>query len=163
MNNLEADFSKLSTYWKEELAKAKSKGLRRAAALLRKTTKSLVDSETQSHANTKFSDRISDGVMIGRYRKSYLLLGKDEIPVHVFGSRRKNSGTYRLRFLDGGTVERKTKDYRRTIKGKNHTVKGHSTGKIIGKHFLERSYNSSEGRIKSAVENELIKVLNKLK
>ena len=104
--NLEEIINQLSG---KEMAKAQKRALSRAGRLLFKQTKQNVASMVPNSRkpNPKYSDTLYDGVRIGVQQDSDF---RWFVKVHVLGSRGKTSGTFRLRFFEGGTVPRKTKN-----------------------------------------------------
>ena len=108
------------------------KGMNKAAIRLKNKTKKILKSSLPraNKQGSKFSDKLIDGVRVTKYKelsKFGALSG-----VHIMGIRDKGSGTYRLRFFEGGTDERGIglhfRRYKR--KGGTYPVKSHSTGKI---------------------------------
>ena len=88
-----------------------------------KVEKALPASKRKSE-NSKYDDTLLQAVRIGRWRESGD--GAEVRSVHILGSRKKGSGTYRLRFYEEGG-ERGTKgkpDWR---------------GKIPGYHFFQEA------------------------
>ena len=69
--------------------------------------------------------------------------------VHIMGSRSKTSGTFRTRFFEGGTVERKTK-------------KGYSRGKIKPLYFFQNAIGATKNKVESTLDSELSKTIQKI-
>ena len=126
----------LSVVWQEfkeltaqEMDKAVKKALKKGAAEIKKQTLQNARSGIKTHNNEhwyegnriEYNDDITDAVRVGKIEDSY---DSDQlsIKVHVMGVRSKSSGTYRFRFLEGGTRDRKAKTYKgKPLKKERHT------------------------------------------
>ena len=165
MNDLVAQWDKVSDSFKKEILKARRTGMNKAVRTIKNTTRKLIKSlfpNATKETNSKYSDTIIEGARVSKYRESSLV-GEAVAGVHVMGLRKKGSGTFRLRFFEGGTDKRFTKDYKRKNKknGGMHHVKGHYTGSIKGKGFFSSAVNSELGKAGSIIEAELIKAIEK--
>lgn len=103
----------------KEMDKAVKAALKRGAAEIKKETLSNAKSGIKTHNNPhyydgkriEYNDDITDAVRVGKIEDNY---DSDSlsIKVHVMGTRSTNSGTYRFRFLEGGTKNRQAKTYK---------------------------------------------------
>lgn len=158
-------FYQASEIFKKDVVMARKRGMNKAAQLIRNKTRQLIKGTNpnldKASTNPKYSDKISDGVMIQRadYNK---LVGDDIVSVHVMGKRSSDSGTFRLRFFENGTVDRYTSSYKRKGKnGKVYRVKGHYVGKIKGHNFLKQASQSEMPKAPLMIDNEINKAIDK--
>lgn len=88
--------------------KQQQKAVNKAAARLKQNIQDALrkdmPSAAQKSAGSKYKDRLIDAVRIGRWRGSQNVVQRS---VHIMGIRSKESGTFRLRFYEGG-VQRGT-------------------------------------------------------
>ena len=76
------------------------KALRKAANELRKTSRANLRKELpKANKKGKYNDTLIDGVRSSVYEVTEGM----EAKVHIMGSRKKTSGTFRARFFEGGT------------------------------------------------------------
>lgn len=100
--------------------------------------------------NPKYNDTLREGIRTTGIRND------DSIYVHILGTRQTGSGTFRLRFFEGGTKDR----YAKTYKGKPLKKKRH-LGKIPqGKYsFFESSVMASQNSAISTFNEQLNKYI----
>ena len=100
------------------------------------------------NSSRRYNDKLIDAVRMGVYYDS----GTHEyyFKVHILGSRAKNSGTFRARFFEGGTVERINK---RT---------GGSYGRIRPLNFFKSAVDTDRSIVISEVRNTFYNELNKI-
>ena len=128
----------------KELVQAQKRTLARAGRLLYKQTQQNASSVPKVRvANPKYSDTMYDGIRMsvqddGDFRYW--------VKVHILGNRKKTSGTFRLRFFEGGTVTRKTK-------------KGYNRGKIKPLNFFQSAVDSTKNKVQSTLDSELSKTI----
>lgn len=88
--------------------------------------------------NPMYDDTLSAGIMQSVITEGDEVVGK----VHIMGTRRSTSGTYRLRFFEGGTVDR--------VKKSNSK----STGHIKPLNFFETARNMKESEALRVIDDE---------
>lgn len=132
------DFKKFNI---KEMRKATKTALRKGAQVLAKKTRQLLKSRlpNATKRNKKYRDRLSDGV---RYKVDK---NGDIAKVHIMGSRKKGSGTFRLRFFEKGTKVRKNR------------------GQIKPLHFFKSAGQQSQNEVNNAVTQHLIETIKKIK
>lgn len=164
MSNAVQQWNQISDELRKEILKARRRGMNKAAMKIRNKTRSLIKSSfpAATKSNSKYSDKIIDGVRVSKYRESSLV-GEAVAGVHVMGIRKSSSQTFKLRFFEGGTAERFTKSYKRKNRanGGVHNVKAHRTGSIKGKGFFSSAVQSELQNAPSIIEQELIKAVIK--
>ena len=121
-----------------------------AAELKKETKKELLASvPAANQRNPKYSDRLIDAV------RSYVMKDETnpEVYVHIMGTRKAKSGTFRTRFFEGGTKIRKIKS------GK---YAGREVSNIEGKSFFERAISKTGSKVVSAADARLAEVIRKM-
>lgn len=133
------------------MPKAENAALRAGANIIkRKTKKNLKATGINLHSvNSKYSDSLIDAVRVSKPQDG-------AIKVHVMGIREKTSGTFRLRFFEGGTKVR----YNKTYKGV-HLEKKHKTGSIKAYNFFATALSSSDAEMTNAMDKALTKQIEK--
>lgn len=130
-----------------ENAQRAERAMIRAAAqrLYKQAQSNLHSSFTKStNRNPKYNDTIAEGL---RMRIGKNTEFETEAIVHVMGTRKSGSQTYKLRFFEGGTKER---------------TKGHSRGRIQPMYFFQSAVNQTNGEVQDIMRNELEKYLAKI-
>lgn len=96
----------------EEIHEAKQSALRHAGLVLKNAVKSAFISTgiNDTGKSGKYNDKLIDAI-----RQSNVTGTDTSVKVHILGTRDTGSGTYRLRFFEGGTKER----YQKKYNGKN--------------------------------------------
>jgi hypothetical protein len=131
---------------------AVNSGLRAAARLLYTATRKILRSKfpNSTKRNPLYNDTLYDGVKMKKPHNG-------EIAVHVMGTKKKGSGTFRLRFFEGGTADR----YQTKIKGKTLKKKRY-IGKIEALRFFEAANGQiSQSVVNSKMDEQIEKYLNK--
>lgn len=164
MNSLKEQWNDIDKKFVNEIIKARKRGLNKAVSKIRNTTVRNIRSKfpNASKPSKYFNDRMIEGARVVKYHES-TLIGDGIAGAHVLGTQKKGSGTFRLRFFEGGTKERFVKTHKRKNR-KNagtHTVKGHSVGKIKGLKFFDGAVSSELKNAKSIIDNELKKAIEK--
>ena len=132
------------------MARAESAALRKGAQVLKKNTKSnLTSTGIRIGINPLYIDKLSDGVMSSKVKEGSII-------VHIMGTRKKGSGTFRLRFFEGGTKER----YQKTWKGKKLKVP-RRLGHIKAYGFFNSAVSSSTDEVMKAMDEQLTKYIQK--
>ena len=121
--------------------------LRKAANVLRadarkRLRKDLPSSTTNSG---KYSDTLVQGIMTSVTEGNEGMDAK----VHIMGTRKQTSGTFRTRFFEGGTKVRKTK-------------KGYNRGKIKALYFFKDAVSATKDKVQSTLDKELSKTIQKI-
>lgn len=155
--NLEEIINQLSG---KEMAKAQKRALSRAGRLLFKQTKQNVASMVPNSRkpNPKYSDTLYDGVRIGVQQDSDF---RWFVKVHVLGSRGKTSGTFRLRFFEGGTVPRKTKNTYTDKLGRTYPA-GQNRGQLRAINFFSSAVSAKQSEVIDAIETNLLEEIKKI-
>lgn len=155
--NLEEIINQLSG---KEMAKAQKRALSRAGRLLFKQTKQNVASMVPNSRkpNPKYSDTLYDGVRIGVHQDSDF---RWFVKVHVLGSRGKTSGTFRLRFFEGGTVPRKTKNAYTDKLGRTYPA-GQNRGQLRAINFFSSAVSAKQSEVIDAIETNLLEEIQKI-
>ena len=81
--------------------------------------------------------------------------------VHILGTRKKTSGTFRLRFFEGGTVPRKTKNAYTDKLGRRYPP-GINRGKLRATNFFANAISGSESQVVTAIQENLIEEIKKI-
>ena len=155
--NLEEIINQLSG---KEMSKAQKRALSRAGRLLFKQTKQNVASMVPKSKtpNPKYSDTLYDGVRIGVQQDSDF---RWIVKVHVLGSRGKTSGTFRLRFFEGGTVPRKTKNAYTDKLGRTYPA-GQNRGQLRAINFFSSAVSAKQSEVIDAIETNLLEEIQKI-
>ena len=151
MNNIELDESgvldMLDALSTRQVMGLQRTALRKAANVLRTDARKKLRKELPSATRSKgkYSDTLISAI------RTSVKEGKDgmDAKVHIMGSRSKTSGTFRTRFFEGGTVERKTK-------------KGYSRGKIKPLYFFQNAIDATKNKVESTLDSELSKTIQKI-
>lgn len=98
-----------------------------------------------------YSDRLIDAVRVGHINK------RGKITIHAWGTRKKDSGTYRLRFFESSKQR-----YQKNFKGKRLAKPRYigSLSKYNG--WFASGFNASKGNVQPAMEKALEKYINKI-
>ena len=133
------------------MSRAEQSALRKGANVIKKNTKQNLRSTgiKVKKPSDKYTDRLIDGVRTSKVKDG-------SIVVHVMGTRKTGSGTFRLRFFEGGTRER----YATTYKG-HQLKKKRRLGHIKSYNFFNSSLNSSQSDIINAMDVQLTKYIEK--
>ena len=151
--------TKLKDIAPKEIDKAIRKGMRKGLQQHRKKViNNLKTSITKAtKRNPLYTDRLVDAVRIraknDRDSQSGVIIGK----IHVMGSNKKGSGTFRTRFFEGGTKER----YQKTYKGRPLRKKRY-IGKLNAKYFFRSGQDGVQQTVNNEITNALIDTIQKL-
>ena len=102
----------------KDFRRMEKKAMRRGASVIKRQTVSNFKKElpAATQSSEKYSDRLIDAVRSTVYEEN----NEVYFSVHVMGSRKKDSGTFRARFFEKGTKERDGDGhYRGSIKATN--------------------------------------------
>jgi hypothetical protein len=136
--------------FKRETEKAIKKGIRRGLSEIQKSARKNLKSSVKgaTKINPKYNDSLTKGIHMLSPRRNRN--NKDEISgkVSIMSNRKKKSGSYRLIFLEGGTVDRKTR-------------KGYNRGILKPKYFF-RDAQIPPSTVQSYIDQEMNDALKKL-
>lgn len=166
--NIEETFAKFADLTASEMNKAVKKALRAGAKELQQQTKANMTAVMQNRNNQHwydgkiviYGDKMEDAVMLSKIDGSF----DEELSqrVHIMGSRKSNSGTFRARFLEKGTKDR----YAKHGRNKQHAVieykKPKYLGKITGKWFFKNAQQTVFPNLQSIYMKEIDKTVDKL-
>lgn len=143
-----------------EMTKAQKRALSRAGRLLYKQTQQNVNSTVPKAKvrNSKYSDTLYDGVRMSVQQDSDF---RWFLKVHVLGTRKKTSGTFRLRFFEGGTVPRKTKSGYTDSLGRAYPA-GLNRGQLKQYNFFSTAISSKQNEMIDAIGENLIEEIEKI-
>ena len=146
MDEVYEKFIKLNV---REMGRALKTGVRKGLLLIRNKARqrfrALFPSGTKQ--NPLYRDKLIDGIRATKVRDDK----KDGVKgfVLITSNRRPGSGSYRLVFLEGGTVQRFTR-------------KGYNRGSIAASYFFTTTVDSNQGRYGETVLRELDKAVDKI-
>lgn len=162
-DDVQIQWQNISKNFSKAVIRGRRKGMNKVATEIKKTTKQLVKSSLPKAAssNSKYSDKMIDAVRTTKYKES-TLVGEAIAGVHIMGTRKTGSGTFRLRFFEAGTSERFVKTHKRKGKNGTYTVKGHSTGKVDGKWFFKSAVNSRINEAEKIIADNIRKALENI-
>lgn len=146
MDEVYEKFIKLNV---REMGRALKAGVRKGLLLIRNKARQRFRALFPSGAkqNPLYRDKLIDGIRATKVQDDK----KDGVKGYVLitSNRRTGSGSYRLVFLEGGTVQR-------------HTRKGYNRGSIAASYFFTSAVNSNQNTYKETVINEIDKAVNKI-
>ena len=143
----------------KELVQAQKRTLARAGRLLYKQTQQNASSVPKVRvANPKYSDTMYDGIRMsvqddGDFRYW--------VKVHILGNRKKTSGTFRLRFFEGGTVPRKTRYSYSDSLGRTYPA-GLSRGQLRAYNFFSTAISMKEREVVESIKNNFLEEVAKI-
>lgn len=144
----------------KEMLGAQRRALSRAGRLLYKKAKQNASSSVPKvrQPNPKYSDTMYEGVRMSvTQEKDFRWYFK----VHILGTRKKTSGTFRLRFFEGGTVPRKTKYAYTDSLGRTYPA-GMNRGSLKATNFFASAISSSEAEVVTAIQENLVEEIQKI-
>lgn len=132
------------------MSRAEQSALRKGANVIKKNTKAnLKTTGINIGRNPKYTDTLNDGVRTSKVKDGAIV-------AHIMGTQKTGSGTFRLRFFEGGTQER----YAKTYKGRP-LKKKHRLGAIKSYNFFNSALSSSQSEIMDAMDEQLTKYIEK--
>lgn len=146
MDEVYEKFIKLNV---REMGRALKTGVRKGLLLIRNKARqrfrALFPSGTKQ--NPLYRDKLIDGIRATKVQDDK----KDGVKGYVLitSNRRTGSGSYRLVFLEGGTVQRFTR-------------KGYNRGSIAASYFFTTTVDSNQGQYGETVLRELDKAVDKI-
>lgn len=165
--NIEETFTKFADLTADEMTKAAKRALRAGAKELQKQTRANAQSGMSTNSNqgwydgkiVVYTDKVEDAVMISKMDGDF----ETELnqKVHVMGTRKSGSQTYKFRFLEKGTKERYAKHYR--YKGESIPLKKPKyLGRISGRWFFKTAQQQVFPNLPSIYMKEIEKTIDKL-
>lgn len=132
----------------DNLARMQRKSLRSGAKVLYDSTKKSLKAKlpAATRRNPKFFDTLEDAVRMNVGYDS--TDGEYYFTVHILGTRTKGSGTYRARFFETGTVERRT-------------AKGYNRGRIEPINFFGSAINADGNKSLQVVNDVMVKEIER--
>lgn len=155
--NVEEVFAAFCDLTQKEMKGVVRRAIGKAEQELKKQTQANLSSSIllRGRSSGKYMDDIDDAVMASKVRGEY---GEElEGKVHIMGTRKDGSGTFRARFLEKGTKERKA----RTYKGKP-LKKERSLGFIKPKWFFRSANATVLPQIERLYMAEIDKAIQKI-
>lgn len=147
--NAVIEYDDFYTLTKKELKSAIKTGIRKAMSLVRtagRRSLRAVIGAAATHQNPKYSDTLQQGVRTTRVVER----GGDIYGYTTITSNRKSgSGSFRLVFFEGGTVER-------------HTKKGYNRGSIKANFFFSQAVQETEGQVQQTIDDGITGAVNKI-
>lgn len=136
------------------IARAKKSGIRKAARTILKSVQDMLlatDINGVRNINPKYNDSLFDAI-----RMTKLDVDGESLKVHIMGTKATGSGTYRLRFFEGGTKER----FAQTYKGKP-LKKPRKLGHIGAYNFFDAGVETSRSTAEQAMMQQIKKIIAK--
>lgn len=149
-------FDKFRDLTAREMTKAVKRAINKAASTLKANTLSeLHATGINIGTNQKYSDTLDEGVRMRKAGGNY----DEEIysVVHIMGSRASGSGTFRLRFFEGGTKDR----YQTKINGVE-LKKPRYIGNIKPYRFFQSANSTIESQLDAIYMEEIDKAVQKI-
>ena len=133
----------------KEMRKALRQGVQNAANKLRGETKKVFRSALPAarHRNTKYNDTLLDAVKRSKVEENQR--GEISAKVHIMGTRNTGSGTFRARFFEKGTRQRRTR-------------KGYNRGSIAPLGFFATANASFGADYNNILNNEIAKAIERI-
>lgn len=158
--NIADVFSQFAELSKIEMTDTMKSAVRSCAQALRKQTTENAKvgiKTTNNHPKDPYhGDNVWDAPRVGPLHDD---LGEDlYMKVHIFGTRKEDSQTYRFIFLDYGTPER----YAKTYKGVP-LKKPRYLGKIVGRKWFKTAQSQIAPQMERIFTEKISKCINKLK
>ena len=144
----------------KEMVKAQKRALSRAGRLLYKQTQQNVSSSVPNARtpNPKYSDTLYDAVRMSVNQDADF---RWFLKVHILGSRGKTSGTFRLRFFEGGTAPRKTANAYTDSLGRTYPA-GQNRGQLRAYNFFSAAISSKQSEVINAIQQNLLEEIEKI-
>lgn len=133
------------------MSRAEKSALNRGAAVLKKNIKQELQGTDidLNKPNDKYNDKLIDAIRSSKVKDG-------SVVVHIMGTRKSGSGTFRLRFFEGGTKER----FAKTYNGKP-LKKKRALGHIEAHNFFSNALSTSESEIMDEMDKRLKKYIEK--
>lgn len=169
MTTVEDNTSRLTALMRassKKIDQATRRGVKKALALVKKEAvanlRARVPGAGRRSKKSKYNDTLIKGVYASKVwtnQRTSGVAGK----VSAMGNRKPGSGTFRTRFFELGTVQRKVKSYRKIPRtpGLNRGSI-HAGGRVKALHFMTDITHNTV-RIKGIVEAEVAKAVHAIK
>lgn len=147
--NADIEYDDFLSLNKRELKKAIKAGIRKGMSLLRTAGRASLRAamgKAATHQNPKYNDTLQQGVRNTRVIEKG---GEQYGYVTITSNRKTGSGSYRLIFFEGGTVERRTK-------------RGYNRGSIAAKFFFAEANDSTAGQMQDVIDKGITDAVNKI-
>lgn len=131
------------------MPRAERSALSKAASVLKKHIRNSMNNAMSAarKRSPKYTDRLIDAIRSTKFKDG-------AITVHIMGTRKTGSGTFRTRFFEKGTKDR----YAKTYKGKP-LKKPRYLGKIKPLRFFAQAVSSSKTEVSDTIQNQLDKYI----
>lgn len=143
----------------KEMKRSLTTGLRKAGTKVRTAIRKELRSSVKNSnkLNPKFNDTLQQGVRTTKVKEV-----KGEIVSHVTisSTRKKGSGSYRLKILDRGNFK-KSPRYNQFWKGKK-LKKPRSTGNLEARNFFSRGLDNSASDFQQTLQTAINEAVNKI-
>ena len=166
--NIEEVFGKFMDLTAKEMNKAVRSALRAGAKELQKQTKANAKAGIKTTNNTAYYDGkivtyiddVVDAVMISKVDGTY----GEELSqrVHVMGTKKSGSQTYKFRFLEKGTKERYARHYRDSRGQLQNLKKPRYLGRIGGNWYFKNAQSSILPNLQNIYMKKIDETINKL-
>lgn len=146
------DITKFLEDFTDIMFKARTSAAQKGALVLKQGVQESL-SGTGIKYNTqspKYTDTLQDAIRITKPKEDGL------VGVHILGTQKTGSGTFRLRFFEHGTKVR----YQKSINGKK-LKKPRNVGKITKTPFFQAGISSSREQAQKAIEEQLKQQIDK--
>lgn len=148
--NAKVEYDDFLALNKKEIKKALVAGIRKGMNLLRTAGRASLRSmmgAAATHHNDKYNDTLQQGV-----RNTRVVDRGSEGPygyVTITSNRKTGSGSYRLIFFEGGTVQR-------------HTKNGYNRGSLKALYFFTSATQSAMGNVQQVIDQGINDAVNKI-
>ena len=166
--NISETFDNFMNLTAQEMTKCTRRALLRGAKELQTQTKQNISSSLKKRNNPHwydgkiivYTDTIEDAVMIGKVDGDFT--SEMSVKVNIMGSRKKDSGTFRARFLEKDTQDREATHYRNRQHELMTYKKPKNLGKIQGKWFFKNAQATVFPNLPNIYMREIDNTINKL-
>lgn len=152
--------SKINQLQTNDLYKIERAALRKSARILYDNTKinllSSVPKPTQP--NPKYTDTLADAVRMAVHQDN---TNNFYFVVHIMGTRKSGSGTFRTKFFEGGTSPRITKSPYKDRLGRSYPA-GLNRGSLKPTNFFASAISGSEQTVINAIQKNFMIEFNKI-
>lgn len=146
--NTEEVFKKFKELSLKEMRKVLKKALNSTASKLKSNTKKTFKRALPNAGKKgRYADTLQDAVRRSKIEENKN--GEMSVKVHIMGSRNTGSGTYRAKFFETGTGQRKTR-------------KGYNRGAIKPLHFFKQANSGFNKDYENTFNSELNKAIEKI-
>lgn len=148
--NAPEEYDEFMSFTTKEIKKVIIAGIKKGLALIRTAGRASLRSamgSAASHHNPKYNDTLIQGV-----RNTRVIDKNDGNPygyVTITSNRKAGSGSYRLIFFEGGTVQR-------------FTSKGYNRGSLKALFFFSDAVSQTEGQVQTAIDNGISDAVDKI-